>query len=202
VDGFHAPSPSAASDGRPRDGDRSPAGFLTLPMQAAHIGRAFIQTWAPGGPWQSRSTSGLATRSRRPPPKIVFPPLLDTPAPLLRAYSHETVVAEKLHAIVTLGQANSRMKDYYDFLALARLFAFEGPFLTEAIRATFDRRATQVLSEMSVGLSQTFADNQQKVTQWTAFTRREPLLLPTGALAAVIVQLRDFLALPMEAAHG
>jgi len=32
----------------------------------------------------------------------------------LRAYSRETVVAEKLEAIVKLGMLNSRFKDYFD----------------------------------------------------------------------------------------
>jgi predicted nucleotidyltransferase component of viral defense system len=133
--------------------------------------------------------------------EIAFPPLLDAPAPLLRTYPRETVVAEKLHAIVTLGQANSRMKDFYDLLALARLFAFEGPLLSEAIRATFNRRATEVPAETPVGLSQAFADDQQKMAQWTAFTSREPLLFATGGLGTVITHLRDFLTLPMQAAH-
>src|SRR5690606_11085973 len=45
---------------------------------------------------------------------IEFPPLLDFPAPRLRAYPRETVIAEKLEAMVQLGMANSRMKDFYD----------------------------------------------------------------------------------------
>nr|WP_292234755.1 nucleotidyl transferase AbiEii/AbiGii toxin family protein [Mesorhizobium sp.] len=55
-----------------------------------------------------------------------FPSLLSAEGPRLRAYPRATVVAEKLQAIVVLGQANSRMKDFYDLLALSRLFAFEG----------------------------------------------------------------------------
>jgi hypothetical protein len=37
--------------------------------------------------------------------------LLDQPAPRLRAYPVATVVAEKFEALVTLGMANSRLKD-------------------------------------------------------------------------------------------
>jgi predicted nucleotidyltransferase component of viral defense system len=44
--------------------------------------------------------------------------LLDLPAPRLRAYARETVIAEKFQAIVMLGRANSRMKDYYDISLL------------------------------------------------------------------------------------
>lgn len=56
---------------------------------------------------------------------VDFPPLLDFPAPNLRAYPRETVVAEKLEAMVKLGQANSRMKDFYDLAVLSQTFAFE-----------------------------------------------------------------------------
>jgi predicted nucleotidyltransferase component of viral defense system len=57
---------------------------------------------------------------------VEFPPLLDFPAPKLRAYPKETVVAEKLEALVQLGLANTRMKDFYDLVALSNLFEFEG----------------------------------------------------------------------------
>ena len=40
--------------------------------------------------------------------------LLDLPAPRLRVYPWEAVIAEKYHAIVELGLDNSRMKDYFD----------------------------------------------------------------------------------------
>jgi hypothetical protein len=65
-----------------------------------------------------------------------IPPLLDFPAPQLRAYPRETVVAEKLEAMVKLGMANSRMKDFYDLAVLARSFAFDGELLSRAVLAT------------------------------------------------------------------
>ena len=36
------------------------------------------------------------------------------PTPRLRAYPPETVVAEKVQAMVALGMLNSRMKDFFD----------------------------------------------------------------------------------------
>jgi hypothetical protein len=74
------------------------------------------------------------------PAELVFPALLDFPAPILNTYPKETVVAEKFQAITALGLANSRMKDYYDLLTLSRLFAFNGATLCAAITATFVRR--------------------------------------------------------------
>jgi predicted nucleotidyltransferase component of viral defense system len=46
--------------------------------------------------------------------EVDLPVLLDFPAPHLKAYARETVIAEKFQAIVLLGRANSRMKDFYD----------------------------------------------------------------------------------------
>ncbi|HZH02247.1 MAG TPA: nucleotidyl transferase AbiEii/AbiGii toxin family protein, partial [Myxococcaceae bacterium] len=54
-----------------------------------------------------------------------FPALLEFPAPRLRAYPRETVVAEKLEAMVQLGMVNSRMKDFYDLAMMARVFDFD-----------------------------------------------------------------------------
>ena len=78
------------------------------------------------------------------PVELGYPILLDQPAPTLNAYPQETVAAEKFEAIVVLDLANSRMKDFYDLLAMSRLFEFEGANLAAAIRATFARRVTAV----------------------------------------------------------
>lgn len=69
--------------------------------------------------------------------EVTFPAMLDLPAPCLRAYPRETVVAEKFQAMVLLGLANSRMKDFYDVWILARRFQFDGEALCAAIQATF-----------------------------------------------------------------
>jgi len=60
------------------------------------------------------------------PERIEFPTLLDAPGPKLLAYPRYTMVAEKLEAMVRLGVANSRMKDFYDVWLLSRLFEFDG----------------------------------------------------------------------------
>jgi hypothetical protein len=91
--------------------------------------------------------------------------------------ARKTVVTEKFQAMVTLGAANSRMKDYYDLLALAHLFSFEDETLKDAFRATFSRRKTELPHDVPVGLSDAFGDDPLKITQWAAFTRRAQLLL-------------------------
>jgi hypothetical protein len=82
--------------------------------------------------------------------------LLGFPAPVLPAYSRESVVAEKFQAMVMLGIANSRMQDFYDLWVLARQFEFEGQLLSQAIRATFARRRTAVPATVPVALSSEF----------------------------------------------
>jgi predicted nucleotidyltransferase component of viral defense system len=83
-----------------------------------------------------------------------LPVLLDLPAPRLRAYPRETIIAEKFQAMVALGRANSRMKDYYDVWVLARAFDFNGDSLPRAIAATFARRNTSIpIAEWARGIS-------------------------------------------------
>ncbi|MGI9506712.1 MAG: nucleotidyl transferase AbiEii/AbiGii toxin family protein [Geminicoccaceae bacterium] len=131
---------------------------------------------------------------------LEFPALLSSEGPRLKAYPRETVVAEKLQAIVALGIANSRMKDFYDLLALSRLFEFQGELLTKAIRATFKRRRTSLPTETPVGLSDAFARNGEKAKQWAAFTGRETLLVPVSSLEEAIELISAFVSAPLEAA--
>ena len=77
-----------------------------------------------------------------------LPVMLDFPAPHLRAYARETVIAEKFQAMVMLGRANSRMKDFYDVWVLSRASEFTDDRLARAIAATFARRNTEIPSEL------------------------------------------------------
>ena len=70
--------------------------------------------------------------------EIDYPTLLDAPAPHLRAYPVETVVAEKFEALVTLGVANSRLKDFYDLWVISRTFELRRAALVEAVQRTFE----------------------------------------------------------------
>lgn len=133
---------------------------------------------------------------------VAFPPLLDFPAPRLRAYPRATVVAEKLEAMVQLGLANSRMKDFYDLVILARMFEFDGDLLVRAVRATFERRGTPPPTGLPVALTPAFADDATKKTQWTGFVRK------SGArdvrdLPAAVAEIARFAEKPLAAtAHG
>lgn len=119
-------------------------------------------------------------------------PLLDFPAPVIRAYPPESVVAEKLHAIVVLGMANSRMKDYFDLWTMCRTMRFDGRTLSGAIKATFERRATALPEERPVGLTSAFAGDASKRSQWTAFIGKLPGEQDTPDLADVVAKIWAF----------
>jgi predicted nucleotidyltransferase component of viral defense system len=130
-----------------------------------------------------------------------FPTLLGFPSPHLRMYSRENSVAEKFEAMVRLGMANSRMKDYFDLWHLSRKFPFDGKDLGDAIRATFQRRATELPADIPLGLSDEFGHDSANQTQWRAFWKKSVRLDPMPEFNEVVVQVRDFL-LPAVAARG
>lgn len=127
---------------------------------------------------------------------ITYPTVLDFPAPTLRAYPFYTVVAEKYQAMVWLGIANSRMKDFYDLWIIMRKFDFEGQILANAINATFTRRNTPLPTAAPLALTQTFASDTAKQTQWRAFLRKNELSADNLSLTDIITALHDFLMPP------
>ena len=134
-----------------------------------------------------------------PAPHIAYPTLLEFPAPQLRAYPRETVVAEKFQTLVRFAALTSRMKDVYDLWALATLFGFEGRVLAEAIRATFTRRQTPVPQETPVALTPAFAADPTKQAQWSGFLRRTAMARTPDPLPLVLAQIREFVMPPTTA---
>lgn len=109
-------------------------------------------------------------------PLAVLPTLLGLPAPQLRVYPPETVVAEKLEALVKLGAYNSRLKDYFDLWVLLKHELPDANVLPTAVAATFARRGTELPDGVPEGLSAEFAAH--KAGQWLAFLNRQQLLAP------------------------
>ncbi len=134
------------------------------------------------------------------PEEITFPVMLGMAAPKLRAYSRETVVAEKLEAIVKLGMLNSRFKDYFDLHYLAQKFPFEGALLAKSIAGTFDRRGHRVSRRAAGGLTPMFGTDPTKIRGWQAFWRKTGPKAAAPTLEAVIQLLAEFLEPPLDAA--
>jgi len=120
-----------------------------------------------------------------------YPSILAFPAPRLRAYARETVIAEKFQAMVALGRANSRMKDFYDIWILGKSFDFAGDRLARAIVATFARRETAIPVDLPDALTRAFANDEQKQRQWNVFVR--DVSANPGSLEDVVANLAGFL---------
>lgn len=124
------------------------------------------------------------------PVQIVYPGLLTNPTASLLAYNPETSIAEKLEAMISIGQLNSRMKDFFDIWILARTRDFEGKNLADAIRKTFERRKTTITSAPACF---SLPPDKAKESQWKAFIRSSQLTNAPVDFAEIISCLRDFL---------
>jgi hypothetical protein len=134
------------------------------------------------------------------PIETPYPTLLKAPNPRLLTYPKETVVAEKFEAMVKLGIANSRMKDFYDLEALSRTLDFDGKTLCEAIGKTFERRGTELPSNGTpVAFTSEFYDDANKKKQWAAFCTRNATYVKKIELKEVIENIQRFLV-PVAAA--
>jgi predicted nucleotidyltransferase component of viral defense system len=136
------------------------------------------------------------------PIDAIFPVLLsDLAAPALQVYPVDTVVAEKLDAIITLGMANTRLKDYFDLWILARAASLDAQTLRDAVAATMDRRRTSWPSAIPLGLTDEFVSEVAKQTQWSVFLAKNKLdVVPLGEAVKLIRELLlPMLALPAPA---
>lgn len=121
-----------------------------------------------------------------------YPVLLpDFPAPQLRTYPVYTVVAEKLHAMVLLGMANTRVKDYLDLSVLLERETLDPATLAGAIAATFARRGTALPTDTPMGLSDEFAHDASRQALWAAFLKKNAL--QAAPLPVVVTVLRTAL---------
>ncbi len=132
---------------------------------------------------------------------IDYPSLLEFPRARLRAYRPETAIAEKFHAMVTLGSKNSRMRDFFDIDALAERQPFEGQRLVEALRATFERRRTPIPSGVPLALTPDFARSSEKQAQWAGFLKKNRLSSAPQHLGQVVERLARFLGPVIDAAR-
>ncbi|HOG27881.1 MAG TPA: nucleotidyl transferase AbiEii/AbiGii toxin family protein [Vicinamibacterales bacterium] len=140
----------------------------------------------------------------------VFPPdveiipggLLAMPMASVRAYTPYSTLAEKLEAVVVLGNANSRTKDYYDLFQLPRALSLEGDLLAESIRRTFARRATPVPPTPLEGLSDAFARDPLHAGRWRAFLDKGHLDVAEEDFVRVVAAIRNFASPVLDAVRA
>lgn len=130
------------------------------------------------------------------PESIVFdyPVLLDERPFQLVAYSWDSVIAEKFEAIVNLGEANSRYKDFYDLYFLSRTLKFSGSRLAMAIGETFRHRGTE-LKDYTTIFYEAFVTDAMKVKMWASFRRK--MRLEENLEFADIVHEIEYFLLPV-----
>ena len=92
------------------------------------------------------------------------------------------------------------MKDFYDILALSRLFPFSGLSTVKAIKATFERRGTVIPATPPAALLDDFGTDRETQAQWRAFTTRNPLLISPPDLTNVLAEIKEFVMPPAKAA--
>jgi hypothetical protein len=103
------------------------------------------------------------------PLEVTIPSMLGFPSPIVIGYTKESSIAEKFHAMVEMGELNSRMKDFYDIWLLSMFFDFNGEVMANAVLSTFGKRSTPVDQEISA-FTETFAAEKQ--IQWNAFRKK------------------------------
>lgn len=106
------------------------------------------------------------------PIELDYPLLLEhLPSVNILAYSLETVIAEKMHAVIDLADQSSRMKDYYDLYNLLSKETYNTDVLQEAILRTFENRHMPYMADARF-FREEFSSNQQMQVRWYAFMRK------------------------------
>ena len=143
-------------------------------------------------------TGRLRVATTRP---CTYPSLLDFPAPGVLAYPREAVVAEKLEAMLVLGDRNSRIKDFFDLYHLVSHFAFDRAELAEAVQRTFAQRLTPITAEPPIGLTPAYWENPSRPAQIRAYARRAGLDVPDDPGEEFVGLLGAFLLPPDTRTH-
>lgn len=106
------------------------------------------------------------------PVDLDYPSLLGhLPSANILAYSLETVVAEKMHAVIDLADQSSRMKDYYDLYQILNTQELDTEVLKEAITRTFENRHTGY-DPNTMFFRDDFGSNPIMETRWKAFMKK------------------------------
>ena len=122
--------------------------------------------------------------------KMDFPVLLSMEVPEIYAYSIYSVISEKFEAIVSLGDANSRYKDFYDIYILADRYELDGYLLKEAVRETFEHRGTAF--DDIFAFDNSFVTSEIHQRRWKAFLKKKKALV-NAELEEVIALIKVLL---------
>lgn len=116
--------------------------------------------------------------------------LPDFEAPVIKTYSIESTIAEKLDAILQRFELTGRMKDFYDIYYLARTFNFDGAKLQTAIFETLQRRGTPYDRDSFKRIA-ALAEDGDMQKRWRYFLKN--IKDDTLAFSVVIEEIQKFL---------
>jgi predicted nucleotidyltransferase component of viral defense system len=128
------------------------------------------------------------------PAKILYPTILDLPAPSILAYRMESVIAEKLEALVSIGQATSRLKDFFDIWRFSSNFSFGGRLLQQAVISTFERRRTPIPDDVPFALREEFSTSTDRRRQWDQLIARFAAQEAIPSLPDICEEILGFVA--------
>ena len=127
------------------------------------------------------------------PVSVDFPLLLqDVPSINIQAYSLETIVAEKFHAMVERDVNNSRMKDFFDCYQILTTKELDNEMLYEAIKATFDNRELTYNPNLQL-FTEDFCTNEVRLKRWEVFLKKiqwKESLSFANVMAVITVRLK------------
>ena len=126
------------------------------------------------------------------PVSRTFPSLLDLNKPVISSYPIETVIAEKLEAIVAISMLTSRMKDFYDLYVISSSQELDYILLKTALTKTFSRRGTRYPEDLPTTFSDQVYEDATKKKQWNAFTNKLRNEHSNLAFQTVIHRLQEF----------
>lgn len=130
---------------------------------------------------------------------IDYPVILDFPKPHLKGYPIESVVSEKIEAMVKLGLLNSRMKDFFDIWLMMHQFDFNGVNLMGALKKTFNHRKTDIPKGRPLFAAEIYDEKSDRQTLWKAFLRKGDIKNAPEKLATIAKEIEGFLIKPLDA---
>lgn len=128
--------------------------------------------------------------------EMEFPVLLDMEPPIVKAYSMESVIAEKLEAIVHNGYLNSRYKDFYDIYVLSKKYEFLYSDLRNAVIETFNNRKTELTME-TAAFKKEFLDDPIHQTRWSSFLKKKKTIMNV-TMSEAMTRIKTFISPVVE----
>jgi len=100
-------------------------------------------------------------------------PMLEHAEPIrVQAYPLPVIVAEKYETVVARDLANTRLKDFYDLAALARLGTISPEAIRTALTATCELRGTVVTPERPPALTPVYSTDAARCASWNRLSSK------------------------------